>query len=127
MILEAGAAFGSSLLLMLAYYVARRAWRRFTYVKPSQRGIDPIGEAEVFLAYGKVDEAIRVLRDTVKDEPDNLSAKITLLRAYSYQRNHRDYSTLAHDVKHRLEGQPLWQTIQCEGKVMDPGNPLYQS
>jgi pilus assembly protein FimV len=38
--------------LMCTYGLVRRVWRKATYKKPRARGIDPVGEAEVFLAYG---------------------------------------------------------------------------
>jgi pilus assembly protein FimV len=119
------AAFGTSLLLMLVYYTARRAVRLFGYTKPSARGIDPVGEAEVFLAYGRVDEAIRALESTLSDEPDNLEVQVTLLRAYSRRHDATAYSSLAAKVSPRLQGKAVWTTIQKAGRELDPANPLY--
>lgn len=119
------AAFGSSLLLMLSYYAARRTWKSATYVKPRDRGIDPVGEAEVFLAYGAVDKAIHVLNGALSDQPDNLEAQVTLLRAYSYTKDITAYSSLAAQVSNRLQGNAIWNTIQKAGREMDPANPLY--
>ena len=55
------------------------------YVPPQERLIDPIGEAEVFLAYGKRQEALRVLRHTLRQQPDNLEAKVLLLQTLALQ------------------------------------------
>ncbi|WP_235445726.1 type IV pilus assembly protein FimV [Gulbenkiania mobilis] len=123
--MEVFAAFAASLGLMVSYYLMRRLWRQLRYVKPRDRGIDPVGEAEVFLAYGKVSEAVRVLKVTVREEPDNLPAKITLLRAYSHSGDSKAYSLLARDVESRLQGQPVWKTIQQHGRELDPTNPLF--
>jgi pilus assembly protein FimV len=120
-------AMAGSLGCMLAYHSTRKLWRSATYVKPRHRGIDPVGEAEVFLAYGKTREAVRVLRDTLADEPDNLAAKVTLLRAYSSERDIRAYAMLAHDLQGSLQGQPVWHTIQRNGRDMDPTNPLFHT
>ena len=119
------AAFGTSLLLMLAYYAARRATKHVTYTKPRARGIDPVGEAEVFLAYGRVDDAIRSLESTLSDEPDNLEVQVVLLRAYSSRHDATAYSSLAAKVAHRLQGNAVWNTIQKAGRELDPTNPLY--
>lgn len=119
-------AFGCSLLLMVIYFTARRSWKTARYVKPRDRGIDPVGEAEVFLAYGRIDDAVRVLKDALQDEPDNLDAQLTLLRAYSHQRNVQAYSGLAAKVCPRIEDRKLWHTIQQTGRELDPANPLYQ-
>ncbi|TDR80774.1 type IV pilus assembly protein FimV [Paludibacterium purpuratum] len=120
-------AMASSLGCMLAFYGARKIWRTVRYTKPRHRGIDPVGEAEVFLAYGRTKDAVRVLRDALRDEPDNLAAKVTLLRAYSTDGNVRAYSSLAHDVQESLRGQAVWSTIQRNGRDMDPGNPLFNT
>jgi len=120
-------AMASSLGCMVAFYSARKAWRAVRYTKPRHRGIDPVGEAEVFLAYGRTKDAVRVLRDTLSDEPDNLAAKVALLRAYSSDRNIRAYSTLAHDLQGTLQDQAVWNTIQRNGRDMDPHNPLFNA
>ncbi|MBV8046669.1 MAG: pilus assembly protein FimV [Paludibacterium sp.] len=112
---------------MLAYYGAKKLWRAARYTKPRHRGIDPVGEAEVFLAYGRTKDAVRVLRDAMRDEPDNLAVKVTLLRAYSTDGNVRAYSTLARDVQTSLQGQAVWNTIQRNGRDMDPANPLFNT
>lgn len=120
-------AMASSLMVMLAYYGAKKLWRAARYTKPRHRGIDPVGEAEVFLAYGRTKDAVRVLRDAMRDEPDNLAVKVTLLRAYSTDGNVRAYSTLARDVQTSLQGQAVWNTIQRNGRDMDPANPLFNT
>jgi pilus assembly protein FimV len=117
----------SSLGGMLVYYGTKKVWRTLRYTKPRHRGIDPVGEAEVFLAYGRTKDAVRVLRDALHDEPDNLAAKVTLLRAYSSDGNVRAYSTLARDVQESLRGKAVWSTIQRNGRDMDPGNPLFNA
>ncbi len=118
-------AMASSLGCLAAVMMGRKFWRAATYTKPRDRGIDPVGEAEVFLAYGRTKEAVRVLQDTLADEPDNLAAKVTLLRAYSSDRDVKAYSQLAFDLKTVLHGQTVWQTIQKNGREMDPLNPLF--
>ncbi|GGY16577.1 hypothetical protein GCM10011289_19850 [Paludibacterium paludis] len=117
----------SGLGCLAALLLCRKVWRSVSYTKPRDRGIDPIGEAEVFLAYGKTKEAVRVLRDALADEPDNLAAKVTLLRAYSSDRDVKAYSQLATDVHPRLQGQNVWKTIQKNGRDMDPMNPLFNT
>ncbi|WP_434632672.1 type IV pilus assembly protein FimV [Chromobacterium sp. CV08] len=118
-------ALASSLALMLVYYSLRQFWRRLRYTKPTHRGIDPVGEAEVYLAYGRTREAVRVLKDSLKDDPDNLHAKVALLRVYSRDRNRKAYALLARDVREQVQGQPVWRTIQENGRQLDPQDPLF--
>lgn len=114
-----------SLGCMAALFMGRKVWKTNTYTKPRDRGIDPIGEAEVFLAYGRTKEAIRVLKDMLMDEPDNLTAKVTLLRAYSLSGDAKAYVQLAIDLKMALQGQPVWQTVQKMGRELAPTHPLF--
>ncbi|UTH75281.1 FimV family protein [Chromobacterium sp. IIBBL 290-4] len=118
-------ALASSLALMLVYYSLRQFWRRLRYTKPIQRGIDPVGEAEVFLAYGRTREAVRVLKDSLKDDPDNLNAKVALLRAYSSARDSESYVLLARDVHAEVQDKAVWRTIQENGRELAPQEPLF--
>ncbi|AVY96031.1 pilus assembly protein FimV [Microvirgula aerodenitrificans] len=100
-------------------------WRQNRFVKASARGIDPVGEAEVFLFQGKVRHAIRVLKAALDDEPGNMSVKVVLLRAFADGNYIREYSELAREVSEPLQGEPIWQQIQRTGREMEPDNPLY--
>ncbi len=101
---------------------AMSPWR---YVPPQERLIDPIGEAEVFLAYGKRQEAVRVLRHTLRQQPDNLEAKVLLLQALAYLRDSQAYCTLARELAPMLSGKALWHTICREGQALAPADPLF--
>jgi pilus assembly protein FimV len=97
-------------------------WR---YVPPRERLIDPIGEAEVFLAYGKRREAFQVLSHTLRYEPDNLEAKMLLLQTLAYLRDIPGYCKLARELAPQLSGQPSWQTICTAGQELAPYDPLF--
>ncbi|MCD5361289.1 MULTISPECIES: FimV family protein [Chromobacterium] len=119
-------AFAASFGLMASYYALRFLWKKLRYTKPRQRGIDPVGEAEVFLAYGRTSDAVRVLKDSLRDNPDDLPAKVTLLRAYSSECNREAYCLLARDVQAQVQGQPVWHTIQENGRRLAPQDPLFE-
>ncbi|WP_231588907.1 MULTISPECIES: FimV family protein [Aquitalea] len=123
--MDAITALVASFGLMCTYGLARRVWRKATYKKPRARGIDPVGEAEVFLAYGRSSDAVRVLKEAMKDEPQNLSIKVTLLRAYSSAGNCKAYCRLARDVQAQVKDQPVWRTIQENGRLLAPQDPLF--
>lgn len=123
--MDAITALLASFGLMSSYYIARQLWRKARYKKPRARGIDPVGEAEVFLAYGRSGDAVRVLKDAMQDEPHNLSIKVTLLRAYSSAGNGKAYCRLARDVQAQVKDQPVWRTIQEAGRQLAPQDPLF--
>lgn len=99
-------------------------WR---FVPPRERRIDPVGEAEVFLAYGKRQEALRVLRHAEREEPDNLEIKLLLLQTLAYLRDAPAYCELAGQIAARLQGQDLWQTICQEGQALAPFEPIFMT
>ena len=71
-----------------------RPWR---FVPPRERLIDPVGEAEVYLAYGRRQEALRVLRHAQREEPHNLEIKLLLLQTLAYLREQRRIHTMFDD------------------------------
>ena len=100
-------------------------WKQARFVKASARGIDPVGEAEVFLFQGKTQKAIRVLRAALAEEPTNVMLQVTLLRALGDASLVDEYGQLAAEVECQLRNQPIWQQIQRTGREMEPGNALY--
>lgn len=112
----------NALLLVSASYLAAQWWRQNRFVKASVRGIDPVGEAEVFLFQGKVKEAIRVLKGALEDEPDDLPVKMALLRAYGEA---GQYDQLAKEVAGKLRQEPVWRQIKKTGQSLSPNNKLY--
>ncbi|MCG9083186.1 type IV pilus assembly protein FimV [Laribacter hongkongensis] len=115
----------NALLLVSASYLAAQWWRQNRFVKASVRGIDPVGEAEVFLFQGKVKEAIRVLKGALEDEPDDLSVKVALLRAYGEAGQAGQYDQLAKEVAGKLRQEPVWGQIKKTGRLLSPDNNLY--
>ncbi len=69
-------------LALLATVSYLWVWRRrqLRSVSHRARRIDPIGEAEVFLAYGRSKDALRVLRTALSQEPGNLKIKVNTYR-----------------------------------------------
>ncbi|MCG9118634.1 pilus assembly protein FimV [Laribacter hongkongensis] len=116
----------NALLLVSASYLAAQWWRQNRFVKASVRGIDPVGEAEVFLFQGKVKEAIRVLKGALEDEPDDLSVKVALLRAYGEAGQAERYDQLAKEVAGKLKHESIWEQIKKTGKLISPKNKLYE-
>lgn len=97
-------------------------WR---YVPARERLIDPVAEAEVFLAYGKRREALRVLQHTLDREPDNLEAKVLLLQTLAYLRDVPAYCALARELQPVLAGKHCWLTICAEGQALAPYEPMF--
>lgn len=116
----------NALLLVSVSYLCAQWWRQTRFVPASIRGIDPVGEAEVFLFQGKTKPAIRVLKAALREEPCNLPVKVVLLRAFADGGHAQEYSRLAAEVRTQLEHEPIWLQIKQTGRELEPGNVLYR-
>ncbi|WP_353506208.1 FimV/HubP family polar landmark protein [Variovorax brevis] len=89
--------------------------------------VDPVAEADVYLAYGRDLQAEEILREALRLNPDRTAIHLKLLEIHAKRRDLRAYEALASDV-HKLTGGvgTEWARVVELGRDLDPGNPLYQ-
>ncbi|AMM25557.1 FimV/HubP family polar landmark protein [Variovorax sp. PAMC 28711] len=90
--------------------------------------VDPVAEADVYLAYGRDLQAEEILREAMRVNPERTAIHIKLLEIHAKRRDLRAYEALATDV-HKLTGGSgnEWNRVVDMGKDLDPGNPLYEA
>lgn len=90
--------------------------------------VDPVAEADVYLAYGRDLQAEEILREALRLNPDRTAIHLKLLEIHAKRRDVRAYEGLATEV-HKLTGGSGsdWNRVVDMGKDLDPGNPLYES
>ncbi len=90
--------------------------------------VDPVAEADVYLAYGRDLQAEEILREALRLNPDRTAIHLKLLEIHAKRRDVRAYESLATEV-HKLTGGAGsdWNRVVDMGKDLDPGNPLYES
>ena len=90
--------------------------------------VDPVAEADVYLAYGRDLQAEEILREALRVNPERTAIHLKLLEIHAKRRDLRAYEALAADV-HKLTGGTGsdWNRVVELGKELDPGNPLYES
>lgn len=90
--------------------------------------VDPVAEADVYLAYGRDLQAEEILREALRLNPDRTAIHLKLLEIHAKRRDVRAYESLATEV-HKLTGGlgSDWNRVVDMGKDLDPGNPLYDS
>ncbi|WP_436303168.1 MULTISPECIES: FimV/HubP family polar landmark protein [unclassified Variovorax] len=90
--------------------------------------VDPVAEADVYLAYGRDLQAEEILREALRVNPERTAIHLKLLEIHAKRRDLRAYEALASDV-HKLTGGTGadWNRVVELGKDLDPGNPLYES
>jgi len=90
--------------------------------------VDPVAEADVYLAYGRDLQAEEILREALRINPERAAIHLKLLEIHAKRRDLRAYEALAADA-HKLTGGvgTDWNRVVEMGKELDPGNPLYEA
>ena len=89
--------------------------------------VDPVAEADVYLAYGRDLQAEEILKEALRSTPDRLAVRLKLLEVYAKRRDTKGFEQLAVQLYNLTHGQgDDWQKAQELGLSIDPENPLYQ-
>ncbi|QDC44244.1 FimV/HubP family polar landmark protein [Methylophilus medardicus] len=90
--------------------------------------VDPIAEAEVYMAYGRDAQAEEILKDAIQKDPQRQELKLKLLEIYQATGNKGAFESLASDVYAKSEASdPTWSKVSAMGQKLDPENALYQA
>jgi pilus assembly protein FimV len=89
--------------------------------------VDPVAEADVYLAYGRDLQAEEILKEAMRSNPERLAIRTKLLEVYAKRRDTKGFEMLANQLfaLTRGEGED-WGKAQQLGAEIDPENPLYQ-
>ncbi len=89
--------------------------------------VDPVAEAEVYMAYGRDGQAEEILKEAMLKYPARYEIKVKLLEIYARRHAVPDFETLATDLYSKLSEVPasLWAQVAEMGRGIDPHNPMY--
>jgi pilus assembly protein FimV len=89
--------------------------------------VDPVAEADVYLAYGRDLQAEEILKEAMRSNPDRMAIRTKLLEVYAKRRDTKGFELLATQLfaLTRGEGED-WAKAQELGQQIDPENPLFQ-
>jgi pilus assembly protein FimV len=90
--------------------------------------VDPIAEAEVYMAYGRDAQAEEILKEALTKEPQRHEIMLKLLEIYASRQDAASFETQASELYASL-GDPagsMWQKAAEMGRSIDPNNPLYR-
>jgi pilus assembly protein FimV len=89
--------------------------------------VDPVAEADVYLAYGRDLQAEEILKEAMRANPQRMAIRTKLLEVYAKRRDIKGFELLASQVHSLTQGEGEdWDKIQEMGQQIDPDNPLYQ-
>lgn len=90
---------------------------------------DPIAEADVYLAYGRYQQAEELIRSALNRSPQRNELRFKLLEVLFAAKNTHAFDTESEALLLSLGGQDdeLWQRVAEMGQELNPGNPLYRT
>ena len=90
--------------------------------------VDPVAEADVYLAYGRDLQAEEILKEAMRTNPDRMAVRTKLLEVYAKRRDTKGFELLAVQLFSLTKGAGAdWEKAQTMGRQIDPDNPLYQA
>lgn len=90
--------------------------------------VDPVAEADVYLAYGRDLQAEEILKEALKSHPERHAARVKLLEIYARRKDVRSFELVAGELFAATEGVgDDWKKAQDLGRALDPSNPLYSN
>jgi len=94
----------------------------------TNEGVDPVAEADVYMAYGRDSQAEEILNDALKVDPKRGAIYVKLLEIYAQRQDLKQFEATASELLARTEGHGRdWEKAAQMGRRLDPSNPLYSA
>ncbi|MEF9387835.1 FimV/HubP family polar landmark protein [Ralstonia solanacearum species complex bacterium KE056] len=88
--------------------------------------VDPIAEADVYIAYGRDVQAEEILRETLEQHPERQAIRLKLMEIFANRQDAQGFQGIAEDMLARVgAASPEWAEAAALGRTFDPDNPLY--
>jgi pilus assembly protein FimV len=90
--------------------------------------VDPIAEADVYMAYGRDAQAEEILKEALQKDAKRTSVHAKLLEIYAQRKDTQLFEQTALKLKGLTDGAgPEWEKAAALGRSIDPQNGLYAS
>lgn len=88
--------------------------------------VDPVAEADVYIAYGRDAQAEEILKEALRTHPERMPVRLKLLEIYAARKDQRAFETQAGEIYSLTKGTGEdWAQAVALGLTIDPLNPLY--
>ena len=88
--------------------------------------VDPVAEADVYMAYGRDAQAEEILIEALRKDPQRTAIHVKLLEIYANRKSVKQFDTLASELYAQTGGEGSeWEKVAALGAALDPENPLY--
>ena len=86
--------------------------------------VDPISEADLFLNFGRDEQAEEILKDALIKKPGNHKIHLKLLSIYLNRRDVTAFSAIARQLQDSGDAS-AWEQATIMGLKLEPNNPMY--
>lgn len=88
--------------------------------------VDPVAEADVYIAYGRDLQAEEILKEALRTHPERHAVRLKLMEIYATRKDTRAFEAQASELYGMTKGQGEdWAQAAALGRTIDPHNPLY--
>ncbi len=88
--------------------------------------VDPIAEADVYIAYGRDVQAEEILREALEQHPERQAIRLKLMEIYANRQDAHGFQTIAEEMLAQVGAASSdWAEAAAMGRKFDPANPLY--
>ncbi|MFN2644722.1 MAG: FimV/HubP family polar landmark protein [Burkholderiales bacterium] len=88
--------------------------------------VDPIAEADVYMAYGRDAQAEEILKDALHKDASRVAVHAKLLEIYAHRKDTAAFEQTALKLKNLTKGGGAeWEKAAALGRSIDAGNGLY--
>jgi pilus assembly protein FimV len=88
--------------------------------------VDPIAEADVYMAYGRDAQAEEILKEALQKDASRIAVHAKLLEIYAKRQDTKSFEQTAVKLKSLTDSNgPEWEKAAALGRSIDPQNGLY--
>jgi pilus assembly protein FimV len=88
--------------------------------------VDPLAEAEVYIAYGRDGQAEEILKEALARNPQREEVQLKLLEIYAARKDKAAFGKIAANFNKQTGGSgDSWIKAAAMGYALDPANPMY--
>ncbi|MDD5319745.1 MAG: hypothetical protein PHD43_03855 [Methylococcales bacterium] len=94
-----------------------------------QTDFDPVSEADVYMAYGRYQQAEELMRVTLKAQPDRNECKLKLLEIFYSRENSQAFEAYASELAEtgKKDDVEFWAKVTIMGSQICPDSRLFSS
>jgi pilus assembly protein FimV len=88
--------------------------------------VDPVAEADVYMAYGRDAQAEEILKEALQKDPTRQAVRLKLLEIYAARKDLKAFETTAAELFAATGGQGAdWEKAAALGRQLDPANTMF--